>query len=155
MLNAKAILTISVLCGAVLFYKDSILNTARGIRNNNPGNIERGTDAWQGMSEDQSSDERFIVFDGPEWGIRAIARILMSYNRRGVDTLQEVLATWAPPSENNTNAYIASVSQQTGIVPDRVLSPSDYPAVIAALIRHENGSNPYSDELINRGIALA
>ena len=54
----------------------------RGIRNNNPGNIERGKDRWLGMSADQSGDPRFLVFDKPEAGLRAIMRLLINYQER-------------------------------------------------------------------------
>jgi len=37
----------------------------RGIRNHNPGNIEKG-DPWQGLAADQSGDPRFAVFAAPE-----------------------------------------------------------------------------------------
>ena len=45
----------------------------RGIRNHNPGNIDKGAD-WEGLADDQSSDSRFCVFKDPVWGIRAMAR---------------------------------------------------------------------------------
>ena len=54
----------------------------RGITNCNPGNIERGKDRWLGMSADQSTDPRFLVFDKPESGIRALMRLLINYQER-------------------------------------------------------------------------
>lgn len=51
----------------------------RGIRNNNPGNLEWG-DPWQGLDPDgQAQDKRFVVFKDPAMGIRAIARTLITY----------------------------------------------------------------------------
>jgi len=127
----------------------------RGIRNNNPGNIDRhaGT-VWKGASPDQSTDSRFVVFTGPEWGIRAIARILRQYQARGVQTLSQVISTWAPPSENDTGSYIRRVTSETGIRPDQLVLTEHYPAIIAAIIRHENGQQPYSADIIARGIEL-
>lgn len=131
-----------------------VIEDVRGIRNKNPGNIERGSDRWQGMADDQS-DSRFVVFDSPEYGIRAMARILNSYANRGLVTVDEIISTWAPPFENDTQSYITSVSRRIGIEPDKPLTDADYPQLIAAIIHHENGINPYSQELIQRGIELA
>ena len=52
----------------------------RGIRNNNPGNIRWSNDQWKGLiPKDQASDKAFCVFRSPEYGIRAMARILRKY----------------------------------------------------------------------------
>ena len=67
----------------------------RGIRNHNPGNLEKG-DPWQGLADDQSADPRFAVFEAPEWGIRAIARLLITYrDKHGVNTVNGVVNRWA------------------------------------------------------------
>lgn len=127
----------------------------RGLRNNNPGNIDRkaGT-TWRGMSADQSADGRFVVFDAPEWGIRAIARVLRSYQGRGLRTIQQIISTWAPPTENDTAAYVAQVSRATGYAANLPITDAQLPGIIEAIIRHENGQQPYPAELIARGIEL-
>lgn len=130
-------------------------NAIRGIRNNNPGNIVRDPRTrWQGMADDQSADPRFIVFTAPEWGIRAMARVLRNYQQRGAQTIAQIISTWAPPTENNTNAYIAAVSGEVGIAPTQPVSDANLPALIAAIIRHENGQQPYPPEVIAKGIEL-
>lgn len=135
---------------------ESIASGPRGIRNNNPGNIERTADRWQGMSADQSQDSRFVVFDSPLWGIRALARVIMNYAKNyGADTIGEVIARWAPSNENDTRAYIASVSAATGLGPNDPISDADLPAIVAAIIKHENGQQPYAPELIAQGVQLA
>lgn len=126
----------------------------RGIRNNNPGNIDRTGVRWQGMADDQSTDSRFIVFTAPEWGIRAIARVLATYRARGLMTIQQVISTWAPPKENNTAAYIAAVSRAVNYPATAPLSAAQIPGLIAAIIQHENGQQPYSAEQIAKGIEL-
>lgn len=138
----------------------------RGFRNNNPGNIDRHPGVrWQGQAADQSGDPRFIVFKAPEWGIRAIARVLITYQdkRRArdggrIDTIQEIIDRWAPPSENNTGAYARHVARLTGIGVDETLDVYDYEtmcALVQAIITHENGVQPYSSEIIARGLGLA
>lgn len=138
----------------------------RGISNHNPGNIDRKTGVrWQGQASDQSRDNRFVVFDAPKWGIRAIARVLITYQdarqaRDGsrIDTIQDIIDRWAPPNENNTSAYAAHVALLTGIgVQDR-LDVYDYRtmrALVASIITHENGCQPYSDATIDAGLKLA
>ncbi|MSH34709.1 hypothetical protein GKF49_25355, partial [Escherichia coli] len=62
---------------------------ARGIRNNNPGNLEYSkTNPWVGQTGD---DGRFAKFETPEHGIRALGRNLMSYQRQGIDTVSEII----------------------------------------------------------------
>lgn len=133
-----------------------IMGAARGIRNNNPGNIVRTSERWQGMSADQSSDPRFVVFDSPVYGIRAIARILRKYEAAGINTVQGIINRWAPPNENDTGAYARAVAAALGVSPTQpvALSDSVMGGLIAAIIKHENGSQPYSGDLIVQGILL-
>lgn len=138
----------------------------RGIRNCNPGNIDRKPGVkWLGMMEDQSGDPRFVVFQNASWGIRAIARVLITYQtarmaRDGtpIDTIREIIERWAPPVENKTSAYVTHVSKLTGIAPDARIDVSDYDtmrALVIAIITHENGCQPYSDAEIESGLSIA
>jgi len=127
----------------------------RGIRNNNPGNIRKGQN-WIGESKDQS-DPDFEVFTSPEYGIRAIVKIIQSYRNRGLDSIRKIISAWAPSSENNTEAYIKSVSQQVGVGADDCLNFTNdvWIKLIKGIIMHENGQQPYSDDIIQKGIDLA
>lgn len=125
----------------------------RGIRNKNPLNIRVG-DNWQGMAEAQT-DGAFVVFKDERFGYRAAARIVDNYRKRGVKTLAQIVATWAPTNENDTGAYIASVAGKTGIDANSVIGRDDYPALFAAMTVHENGKNPYPIETIVEGISWA
>ncbi|SDF04762.1 hypothetical protein [Rhodospira trueperi] len=136
----------------------------RGIRNHNPGNIERG-EKWQGraaladMTPDQRAETRFAVFKAPEWGIRAIARVLITYqDRHGIRTVRGMIGRWAPAAENNTAAYVRAVADRLGVAYDTAVDVHTYPvarALVEAIITHENGEQPYSDAVIDRGLALA
>ena len=134
---------------AVVVYK-----MTRGLRNNNPGNIRHSSAAWQGMSVTQS-DPAFVTFDDPAHGIRAMAVILKKYLARGVNTISEIIGTWAPPIENNTAAYIAAVANQTGIGAGSLIREQDLPALITAIIQHENNAQPYAADVIAHGVSLA
>lgn len=131
--------------------------TARGIRNNNPGNIRHG-DKWQGLAENQT-DSSFCMFTSPEYGIRALAKVLLNYqNKYGLDTVRQIINRYAPENENDTGAYIDSVAGQLGILPDDKINLADKVTLlilIKAIIRHENGEQPYSNETLLNGIKMA
>lgn len=121
--------------------------------NFNPGNLVRSGDTWLGQAPQQSG--RFVTFTAPEYGIRAMVRVIRAQVARGNDTLRKLITAWAPPSENDTAAYVAAVAAETKLAPDAPLDlDQSLPALVAAIIRHENGSQPYAPELIARGIAL-
>ena len=91
----------------------------RGVRNNNPGNIDRTAVAWQG--EDRSSEAikrepRFCVFLTPQAGFRALANTLLTYQRKhGLRTVKEIINRWAPLAENDTGAYVRQVAREVGV----------------------------------------
>lgn len=129
----------------------------RGVRNNNPGNLEASSsNPWVGQT---GSDGRFAKFETPEHGIRALGRNLISYQRQGIDTVGEIINRWAPPTDNNdTAAYIKSVCAQLGVKADQPLdasNPDTLQALCAAIIKHENGSQPYSNEQLSTGVSAA
>ncbi|HAW2306945.1 TPA: hypothetical protein JLP35_000436 [Escherichia coli] len=132
-------------------------DSARGIRNNNPGNLEFSkTNPWVGQTGD---DGRFAKFETPEHGIRALGRNLLSYQRQGIDTVSDIINRWAPPSDNNnTDAYIKAVCAQLGVTADQQLdasNPDTLKALCAAIIQHENGSQPYSDQQLTTAVSAA
>lgn len=141
-----------VLGGGAVAYR-----LTRGLRNNNPGNIRKTGTTWQGMAPpEQQTDPEFIVFQGPEWGIRALVRILYTYRSQGVLTVRQIISRWAPPSENDTASYISAVAKRVGVGPDEPLTyPAQLTPLVEAIITHENGVQPYSPATIARGIALA
>lgn len=128
--------------------------TPRGIRNHNPGNIRTSATVWQGQVGD---DGAFVTFAAPKWGIRAMARVIINYQRKyGLNTIRKIIARWAPPNENDTDAYVRSVVAGSGYSADEPLEIiKALPRIIPPMIRVENGVQPYDDETILDGIALA
>lgn len=108
----------------------------RAERNNNPGNIEDG-----GFARKQpgyvGGDGRFAKFDTVEHGTQAMVNLLSSYMRKGKDTIGEIVAKWAPPSENDTAGYIRDVEKRTGIGRHQQLAQSQLRTVAVAMARHE------------------
>lgn len=130
---------------------------ARGIRNNNPGNIRHG-DKWQGLSAEQT-DSEFCVFSHPEYGIRALCRILRTYQRKyGLRDVHSIINRFAPPVENDTESYIKSVCLKLDVTPETLIDLEEKGIMLnllKAIIRHENGEQPYSDEVLLQGIEMA
>jgi hypothetical protein len=135
----------------------------RGIRNNNPGNIRIG-DKWQGladhfeMNDAQRAETSFGVFRRPWYGVRAMARLLLNYQQNyRLSTISAIISRWAPSSENDTGSYARAVARAAGKDVDEFIDMRQYEtahAVISAMIKHENGENPYTDE-VRIGLILA
>jgi hypothetical protein len=81
---------------------------------NNPGNL-RPIGASTG----------FQKFATPEEGISAADKNLKAYGDKGINTLRGVISRYAPPSENDTNAYIDTVAKRIGLDPDQKIDLSD------------------------------
>ena len=132
--------------------------TPRGIRNHNPGNIRRSSDPWQGLAERQG-DVEFFTFKSPIYGIRALARTLINYqDKHGLRTIRQIIGRWAPPVENNTNAYVRAVAEATDLDADQMLDLHDFDYLFPltkAIIKHENGQQPYTDAQITKALVLA
>jgi hypothetical protein len=119
----------------------------RGIRNNNPLNIRRSKDQWKGLADAQT-DHAFCQFKSLEYGWRAAFYLLTRtyYHKYRLYTIRTIIRRWAPPGENNTEAYIANVSRLTGIDPDEPIGiplekPSRWMMVGIAMAIQENGTN--------------
>lgn len=131
---------------------------SRGVRNNNPGNIDRNATKWQGMTAKQT-DARFITFVSPEYGIRAMAKTLLTYqNAHGLKTVKGIINRWAPPKENKTSTYVEAVCDALGVEPNDVVDVDEVATMLPlcrAIIHHENGYDPYADSVIVEGLRRA
>jgi hypothetical protein len=128
----------------------------RGIRNKNPGNIKLGTN-WDGLAKEQT-DPVFCIFDEAVMGIRALMRILLVYRfHHKKTTIDDIISRWAPPSENDTKAYVDFVAKKMDKKPLDELDNSieDYLPLVKCIIQMENGMQPYEDELIVEGMYKA
>jgi hypothetical protein len=82
-------------------------------------------------------------------GLRAAAVLLIAhYDRRHLDTIRKLVGVWAPPNENDTEAYARCVAEESGFGIDEPLDLHDYRClkpILTAMIRIENGRQPYTD----------
>lgn len=136
---------------------DDPLLDRRGVRNNNPGNL-RG--AYFGAV---GSDGSFAQYATPADGISALTKQLVRYYEgkttgSPLRTVRDIIKTYAPDSENNTDAYVKAVSQSLGVDPDTELdlkNPDVMTKFADAIIKHENGGNPYSMQYLRGAVSGA
>lgn len=84
----------------------------RGIRNCNFGNIRLSTTKWLGEIR-PSRDGSFCTFSDYEYGIRALYILLRTYVKKyGLVLVPDIIARYAPCSENDTKAYIKFVDDR-------------------------------------------
>lgn len=117
-------------------------NQPRGLRNNNPGNIRHNSDRFD-FELQPAADPAFKQFRTPAYGYRAMFVILRNYRKLyGLDTIRKIITRWAPPKENDTAAYIATVSALSGILADQPVNiddPEQMIPIVAAMSQVENG----------------
>lgn len=122
----------------------------RGLRNNNPGNIRRNADVFQG--EKTSSDKNFKQFTGMAYGYRAIFKILSNYYRNySLKTIRQMIGRWAPENENNTSAYVSLVSSYAGIGPDDIVDINNREQmirIVSGMSKAENGREADMSDVI-------
>ena len=114
----------------------------RGYRNNNPLNMRHDNDRWQGEVV-PSQDGAFKQFETMAWGYRAAFKLLHNYQKNnGCRILSDFINRWAPPSENNTAAYISTVAKRAGLSDVSeidTLNGETMRAVVSAMSYVENG----------------
>lgn len=140
---------------------NQVVSAVRGIRNNNPGNIRKSAEAWQGLAPDQT-DPSFFRFVSMPYGVRAMVKILRKYSTSyGLHSVRDIINRWAPPNENDTGAYQRAVANSIGTTTTADLNLDDGNtmfALVRAIIAHENGIAAallVSDSAVWQGIELA
>jgi hypothetical protein len=124
-----------------------LLTAPRGVRNNNPGNINMTSSLWNGeIPHEENSDGRFKQFYEYPYGVRAIMLNLRSYvNDKGKNTVRKIIETWAPSAENgasSTEAYVQAVAKAASVKPDTVITfdKKYINGIVKGIGQHENGS---------------
>lgn len=88
--------------------------------NNNPLNIRYNPqNQWRGQT---GQNKGFCVFKNNAFGFRAGFIILGNYIKNGINTIEQIISRWAPPSENNTENYIRFIENECIIPRNLVLT---------------------------------
>ena len=85
-------------------------------------------------------------------------KILLTYRFTHKKTdVDSIISRWAPPSENDTNAYIDFVCKEINVKPLDKLDNSieHYLPLVKSIIRMENGQQPFDDKLLVEGMYRA
>jgi len=106
-------------------------------RNNNPGNLR------------PVSGSGFRTFDNALEGWGAMRNQLMRYftgktTGKALQTITDIVSTWAPSSENDTGKYIQDISKWMGVSPDVALNlnnPQVMTSLMQSMARKEGFSN--------------
>ena len=89
----------------------------------NPLNIKDHNQNWIG---EVGSDGNLVIFDTPDNGIRAGSKLIDTYvSRHGIGTVKDFLNRFAPDTENDTKAYIKTVSNKLGVKPTEFIDLTD------------------------------
>lgn len=105
------------------------MKEVRGIRNNNPLNIRKGSN-WKGERPVQT-DKAFEEFTSMEYGIRAGFKLMCNHingfggKRPKANTIAKLIRVWAPPVENKTDKYIDFVAEHAGIQASDIIDVCD------------------------------
>lgn len=137
---------------------------ARGLRNNNPGNIKwNEANKWQGQVG--KDDRGFVIFDTPENGIRALGIVALNYHlKHGINTLRAFGDRWAPPGNvpgsDNPEAlpgqYGIDLAKRLGVHPDEVFDFKGRLAdLVQAIAKNENSIIHWSSETYLTGANLS
>lgn len=99
-------------------------------QNNNPGNL-----VYVGQAGATPGAGGFAAFSSYQAGYQALENQIQLDATRGTDvngnpvgTVGQLITSWAPPSQNDTAAYISSVTSQTGFGANDPLSSLGSPS---------------------------
>jgi hypothetical protein len=124
-------------------YKDANGSTytreggSRSWRNFNPGNISKGTFAESCGSI--GGDTRFAIFPNEDTGLESIISLFKSRAYSSL-SLKDGIFRYAPPDENDSQAYLDAVSSKIGCAPTKIIntfSKSQYSALAESIKTHE------------------
>lgn len=128
-----------------------------GLNLNNPFNLEINPHInWWGQILTRDPKGIFCTFATAANGLRAGFKNL--YNQQALhhrNTWTDIISVYAPAEENDTAAYVKAVADYTGVGPTDLINLSDHTFLAKggkAVIIHEQGCNPFTDDQINQAV---
>lgn len=135
---------------------DGYKSLPRGVRNNNPGNLNFANQT--GATKESGENGRFAVFGSMQEGAAALYRQLQLYMKRGNNTLSGIVNKYAPAGDNNNvGAYISALMKATGKGANEAIDSGDTGTIarlMKGIVDHENGKGYVSASDIMGGIQL-
>ena len=121
-----------------------------GQRLNNPLNVRFSPmNNWKG----QTGEERgFCKFVHVDYGYRAALILLRNYVRKGYNDLKLIVSRWAPPSENDTLAYIRFLKSHG--VSDVIRDISDIILLCKYMAAYESDTSVDTDYLVDIAVGF-
>jgi hypothetical protein len=125
----------------------------RGLDLNNPMNLMENSINWKfQIKPTRDPQGRLAQFRSMEDGLHAgVTNLLNQQLLHGLNTWRSIITKFAPPLENDTEAYIADLCAATGCSPDDEIDLRNPQLLATASIRiiiHEQGTNPCAPEQI-------
>ena len=132
------------------------------LRQNNPGNIEStlpGGNRWNG---EQTSTNRYAVFESPAYGLRAMMYLLRKvyFQRHGLVSVESIIHRWAPLGDNSPESvanYIDHVAKDLRVqsVAKLTMDNEQLTAMVKSMAEFEGGRPlPYDKEVYTEALEL-
>ncbi len=116
-------------------------------RHNNPGNLVYVGQPGATEGEPKAGGGFWAKFENPTKGYEALKKDIelkkAGRSRTGItgdSTVEEYFRVYAPPTENDTNNYIATVAKQLGVSPDTPISQIPTDKLAERIVRYESGT---------------
>lgn len=121
----------------------SIKKMTVGIQNKNPMNVYAmpENNKWDGQIG--KDDRGHAIFTSFEYGLRAGAKVLINYHKKGINTIDALINVYCT---GNQKAYKSFLSQQLGVSPTQKISLlAHLPQLMKGIVRFENGYDVFPD----------
>ena len=114
-------------------------------RNNNPGNLRSGVNQ---IGSENTVSGTFATFATPADGWAALQNQIDKQAGQG-QTVRDFIYQYAPPSENNTSAYLNSLVTSLGVGADSSLSDLGLGVSNASVVDSSGSVSSALDNLVN------
>ena len=111
---------VELLCCAIASQEGWWVEDSIPLMRNNPGDLDYAGQIgarWPAEPGESVPDPDIAIFASKALGVAALFRQVWLQVAEG-QTVRQIVAQWAPPTENKTSAYLQDVLQWTGLPAD-------------------------------------
>lgn len=136
----------------------SVFEPTRGVKNNNPGNIEKNpNNDWRGKIK--GNDPRFETFRTPEEGISAIPKTLRTYiTKRKLTSVDTMIRRWSATDQDSYVRYVENAMHKAGLpteITDGVDRDKFLRVMTKAIVQFENAGYEYPSNVMDKAFSIA